>query len=242
VLFIDKYTPISKEEIQAKAQEDGLFFYIDKPKGWTSFDVVAKMRNLLRIKKRGHTGTLDPMATGLLIVAVGRGATKQIDNLMAKSKKYIATMKIGATTQTDDTEAEEENLCDISHITNGDINLAFENMQGNILQIPPMHSAKKINGKKLYDLARQNIEIDLKPSEVVLYENKVKTIDLPSITFEVHCSKGTYIRAIARDIGESLRVGGYLTDLRRTQIEEHNVEGAITITELEQRLISNENI
>lgn len=242
MLFVDKYSIITKEQIQAEAQENGLFFYIDKPKGWTSFDVVAKLRNLLRIKKIGHTGTLDPMATGLLIVAVGRGATKQIDGLMAMTKKYEAIMKIGATTPTDDTESEEENHCDISSIDITDINDAFANMQGTIMQVPPKHSAKKVGGKKLYDFARQNIEIEVNPSEITLFENKIKSIDLPFITFDVHCSKGAYIRGIARDIGNSLGVGGYLTDLRRTFIEEHSVEKAISIEELEQKLNDNENI
>lgn len=242
MLFIDKNTKISKTEIQQEAQENGLFLYIDKEQDWTSHDVVAKLRPMLKIKKIGHSGTLDPMATGLLIVAVGRGATKQISELQAKSKVYIATMKIGATTKTDDAEGDEENICDISHITIEDIENAFSKMQGEIAQIPPMFSAKKVNGQKLYNLARKDIEIELAPSYVTLYKNMITTIELPFINFEVHCSKGTYIRAISRDIGRELGVGGYLTGLRRTYIEEHSVDNAVTLTELQQMIDDNESI
>ena len=242
MLFIDKNTKISREEIQREAQENGLFLYIDKDKDWTSHDVVAKLRPILKMKKIGHSGTLDPLATGLLIIAVGRGATKQISQLQAKSKKYIATMKIGATTKTDDAEGEEENICNISHIKVEDIENVFSNMIGEIAQIPPMYSAKKIKGQKLYQLARKNIEIELEPSYVTLYENIITSINLPYISFEVHCSKGTYIRAIARDIGRQLGVGGYLTKLRRTSIEEHSIDNAITLEELQQKLKENESI
>jgi len=242
VLFIDKNTKISKTEIQQEAQENGLFLYIDKQQDWTSHDVVAKLRPMLKIKKIGHSGTLDPLATGLLIVAVGRGATKQISELQAKSKVYTATMKIGATTKTDDAEGDEENICDISHISNENIEDAFSKMQGDIAQIPPMFSAKKVKGQKLYHLARKDIEIELEPSYVTLYENIITSIDLPYINFEVHCSKGTYIRAIARDIGREMGVGGYLTDLRRTFIEEHTVENAVTLDELQKMIDENESI
>ncbi|MFA7325691.1 MAG: tRNA pseudouridine(55) synthase TruB [Candidatus Kapaibacterium sp.] len=242
MLFIDKNTKISKTEIQQEAQENGLFLYIDKEQDWTSHDVVAKLRPMLKIKKIGHSGTLDPLATGLLIVAVGRGATKQISDLQAKSKVYIGTMKIGASTKTDDAEGEEENICDITHITKENIESAFSKMQGEIAQIPPMFSAKKVNGQKLYHLARKDIEIELQPSYVTLYKNTITSIDLPYIHFEVHCSKGTYIRAIARDIGKELGVGGYLTWLRRTYIEEHSVENAVTLTELQKIIDDNESI
>lgn len=242
MLFIDKNTKISKTEIQQEAQENGLFLYIDKEKDWTSHDVVAKLRPMLKIKKIGHSGTLDPLATGLLIVAVGRGATKQISEFQAKSKVYTGTMKIGATTKTDDAEGDEDNICDIAHITTENIEDAFSKMKGEIAQIPPMFSAKKVNGQKLYHLARKNIEIELEPSYVTLYKNTITSIDLPYINFEVHCSKGTYIRAIARDIGKELGVGGYLTELRRTYIEEHSVENAVTLTELQKMIDDNESI
>jgi len=242
LLFIDKNTNISKLEIQKEAQENGLFLYIDKQQDWTSHDVVAKLRPMLKIKKIGHSGTLDPMATGLLIIAVGRGATKQISEFQAKSKVYTATMKIGATTKTDDAEGDENNICDISHITDTDIENAFSKMQGEIAQIPPMFSAKKVKGQKLYHLARKDIEIELEPSYVTLFKNTITSIDLPFIHFEVHCSKGTYIRAIARDIGNELGVGGYLTGLRRTLIEEHSVENALTLTELQQMIERNESL
>jgi len=242
MLFIKKDTKISKEEIQKEAQENGLFLYIDKEQDWTSHDVVAKLRGMLKIKKIGHSGTLDPMATGLLIIAVGRGATKQISSLQAMSKEYVATMKIGATTKTDDAEAEEMNITDISSVSEENVNDAFKNMQGKISQTPPIYSAKKIKGQKLYQLARKNIEVEIEPVEVELYKNEVTKIHFPFIDFDVHCSKGTYIRAIARDIGKDLGVGGYLTSLRRTLIEEHSVEDALTLTELQTMLDENESI
>ncbi|MER3329813.1 MAG: tRNA pseudouridine(55) synthase TruB, partial [Candidatus Kapaibacterium sp.] len=188
------------------------------------------------------SGTLDPLATGLLIIAVGRGATKQISDLQAKSKVYTATMKIGATTKTDDAEGDEDNICDISHITSENIREVFSRMIGEIAQIPPVYSAKKVKGQKLYHLARKDIEIELEPSLVTLFKNSITSIELPYINFEVHCSKGTYIRAIARDIGKELGVGGYLTGLRRTFIEEHTVENAVTLTELQNILDENESI
>ncbi|MCB0701997.1 MAG: tRNA pseudouridine(55) synthase TruB [Candidatus Kapaibacterium sp.] len=242
VLYIKRNTSITRSEIQREAQENGLFLYIDKQQDWTSHDVVAKLRTMLKIKKIGHSGTLDPMATGLLIIAIGRGATKQISELQAMSKSYTATMKIGATTKTDDAEANEENLKDISHINEKEIKNVFLNMQGEIAQIPPMFSAKKVKGQKLYHLARKNIEIELEPSNVFLFENKITNINLPYISFEVKCSKGTYIRAIARDIGNELGVGGYLTQLRRTSIENHRIEDALTLMELQQIIDENESI
>ena len=242
MLFLTKNTKISKEEIQKEAQENGLFLYIDKQQDWTSHDVVAKLRGMLRIKKIGHSGTLDPMATGLLIIAIGRGATKQISSLQAMSKEYVATMKIGANTKTDDAEAEEINVRNIDNIKESDVKVAFEKMQGKISQKPPIYSAKKIKGQKLYQLARKNIEVEIEPVEVELFKNKVTDINLPFINFEVHCSKGTYIRAIARDIGESLGVGGYLTELRRTKIESHNIEDALTLDELQIMLDENESL
>ena len=242
MIYLDKNTKLTKKEIQQEAQENGLFLYIDKDKDWTSHDVVAKLRNILGIRKIGHSGTLDPMATGLLILAIGRGATKTISGLQAMSKKYIATMKIGATTKTDDAEAEEDNIKDISNISKEQIYTAFSNMVGEIDQVPPMYSAKKIKGQKLYHLARKNIEIELEPSKVVLYENKVTEINLPYISFEVNCSKGTYIRAIARDIGSNIGVGGYLTFLRRTQIENHCVENSVTLEKFQQILENNESL
>jgi tRNA pseudouridine55 synthase len=242
MLFITKNTKISKEEIQKEAQENGLFLYVDKEQDWTSHDVVAKLRGMLKIKKIGHSGTLDPMATGLLIIAIGRGATKQISSLQAMSKEYVATMKIGASTKTDDAEAEEININSIDNIKNDDIYKEFAQMQGKISQTPPIYSAKKIKGQKLYQLARKNIEVEIEPVVVELFKNEVTNIDLPFIDFDVHCSKGTYIRAIARDIGDKLGVGGYLTSLRRTKIETHNVEDAVTLTELQKILDDNESL
>lgn len=210
---------------------EGSTILVDKDTTWTSFDVIAKMRTITHIRKIGHCGTLDPFATGLLIVCLGK-ATKQIYTFQDLPKQYIATIKIGVTTKSFDTEHPEENVKDISKITEPHIIEAVNSFVGTIEQIPPMFSAKIINGRKLYKFARQNIELELKPSIVEIFSMKIINIEMPYITILIDCSKGTYIRALARDIGNYLGVGGYLTDLRRTQIGEHSVENAFRISEL----------
>ncbi|MCL2038965.1 MAG: tRNA pseudouridine(55) synthase TruB [Bacteroidetes bacterium] len=210
----------------------GSAILINKSANWTSFDVVAKMRNITKIRKIGHCGTLDPFATGLLILCLGKG-TKQISTFQNLPKQYNATIKIGATTKSSDIEQPEENICDISHIKNNDIEDVINSFNGIIMQVPPMFSAKKIKGRKLYELARKNIEIELPAVEVNIHSIEISKIDLPSINVIIDCSKGTYIRALARDIGIKLGVGGYLTQLKRTKIGEHNTTNAFTIDELQ---------
>lgn len=210
----------------------GSAILINKNAKWTSFDVVAKMRRITNIKKIGHCGTLDPFATGLLVLCLGKG-TKQIYTFQDLPKQYNATIKIGATTKSSDIEQPEENICDISHIKNNDIESAINSFKGIINQVPPMFSAKKINGKRLYELARKNIEIAFKPAEVEIYNIDINKIDLPFINITIDCSKGTYIRALARDIGIKLGVGGYLTQLERTKIGENDVNKAFTIDKLQ---------
>ena len=210
----------------------GSAILINKNKDWSSFDVVAKMRNITTIRKIGHCGTLDPFATGLLILCLGKG-TKQINTFQNLPKQYKATIKIGCTTKSSDTEHTEENICDFAHIKNNEIESVISSFKGIINQVPPMFSAKKIKGKKLYELARQNIEIELKSVEVEIYNIEVNKIDLPFIDIIIDCSKGTYIRALARDIGIKLNVGAYLTQLERTKIGNHSVYNAFTIDKLE---------
>lgn len=221
------------------AHSTGAIALIDKSLEWTSFDVVAKLRGMVKTKKVGHAGTLDPLATGLLIIAFGK-ATKEIDNFQAKSKEYIAEIKLGATTITDDSEADEENTTDASSITLDSIQSALQKYIGVVQQFPPKYSAKKVQGKKLYELARKNIEVEIKPSTVEIYSFDIIDYNSPMIKANIHCSKGTYIRSLARDLGADLGVGGYLAGLRRSAIGEYKTDDALTIDEF-KNLISQYN-
>ncbi|WP_068598381.1 tRNA pseudouridine(55) synthase TruB [Vaginella massiliensis] len=211
------------EEIQ-----NGQLFLIDKPLDWTSFDVVNKIRWNLRkaykIKKIkvGHAGTLDPKATGLLIVCCGK-MTKQIDLIQAEEKTYTGTIKLGATTPTYDLESEEDHHFAIDHISPEYIHQTTAQFLGEIEQFPPMHSAIKIDGKRLYELARAGETAELKPRKVQIKKFEITKIELPYVDFEIECSKGTYIRSIANDFGKALNSGGYLTALRRTKIGDYSV-------------------
>ncbi|MBA5630181.1 tRNA pseudouridine(55) synthase TruB [Moheibacter lacus] len=217
---------ISVEEIL-----EGKVFLIDKPLDWTSFDVVNKIRwnirkayNLKKIKV-GHAGTLDPKATGLLIICTGK-FTKRIDEIQAESKVYTGTIKLGVTTPTYDTESEEDQVYPTAHITEELIHQTTEKFIGEIDQFPPAHSAVKVDGKRLYELARAGKEVELKPRQIKIYDFKITKIEMPFVEFEVHCGKGTYIRSLANDFGKALDSGGYLTELRRTKIGEFSVENA----------------
>lgn len=217
---------MTAEEIQ-----EGKVLLIDKPLDWTSFDVVNKVRwnirkayNLKKIKV-GHAGTLDPKATGLLIVCTGK-FTKRIDEIQAESKVYTGTIKLGVTTPTYDTESEEDQTFPTEHITEELIHEATKQFLGEIDQYPPAHSAIKVDGKRLYELARAGKEVELKARRIHIYDFKITKIELPLVEFEVHCGKGTYIRSLANDFGKALNSGGYLTELRRTKIGDFSVENA----------------
>jgi tRNA pseudouridine55 synthase len=210
--------------------EEGAALLIDKAKDWTSFDVVAKIRNSLKIKKVGHAGTLDPLATGLLIVCVGK-ATKKINEYQEKFKVYSGIIKLGATTKTDDAEAEEENIKDVN-CTIEQIRLAADKLTGKLNQIPPIFSARKVKGRRLYELARKNISVEIPPKEVEVYSFEIINFENPFIKFKIKCSKGTYIRSLARDLGEILSTGGYLNELRRDAIGQYNVDNAFTVNDL----------
>jgi len=212
------------------ATVNGSFALIDKDKDWTSFDVVAKLRSTTRIKKVGHTGTLDPLATGLLIICFGK-ATKQSNDFLGLPKRYTANIKIGATTKTDDSEAEEENITDIGDLSQEAIMNAINSFLGKIMQRPPIYSAKKVKGQRLYQLARKNEEIEIQEVEVEIYSIDNIRINLPFVQLDVKCSKGTYIRSLARDIGEKLGKGGYLYDLRRTDIGDYNISDSLSVNE-----------
>ncbi len=201
---------------------------IDKPLEWTSFDVVNKLRKKLKIKKIGHAGTLDPLATGLLILCTGK-ITKSIDEFQAQEKEYTGQLVIGQTTPSHDLETPISEAMDITHITNELIAVAARKFTGMINQIPPIHSAIKIEGKRAYKLARKGMEPELKPRSVLVSEFEITSIELPIVRFRIVCSKGTYIRSIARDFGEELGVGAYLSKLCRTRIGQFQLKDALTI-------------
>ncbi len=213
------------------ANTEGATILIDKERGWTSFDVVAKIRNLLKIKKIGHTGTLDPLATGLLILCLGK-ATKAIEQFQNQPKEYIAEVKFGATTRTDDAEAPEENPRNTSFLSEEIITEKSKLFLGEILQIPPMFSAKKVQGKKLYELARKNKSVEISPSKVKIYSIEILNFSNPFVKLKISCSKGTYIRSLARDLGHEIGCGAYLSNLRRTKIGDFDVEKALKIYDI----------
>jgi len=201
---------------------------IDKPLEWTSFGVVSKIRNQLRIKKVGHAGTLDPLATGLLIVCTGK-FTKRINEYMAKEKEYTGSFTLGAVTPTYDLESEPCDHKPIGHITVEQIHAATHPFTGDIQQLPPAHSAIKVDGKRMYELARKGKEVKREPRAVTISEFEITKIELPIVEFRVVCSTGTYIRSLANDFGEALGCGAYLSKLCRTRIGEFKLEDALSL-------------
>ena len=206
---------------------------IYKEKGFTSHDVVAKLRGILKMKKIGHTGTLDPDAEGVLPVCVGK-ATKLCELLLEKSKTYQATFVLGMTTDTQDISGNVIKESDVN-VTKEDIENAIKTFIGGYDQIPPMYSALKVNGKKLYELAREGKEVERKPRKVVLDNNEILDIteDLKQITIRVDCSKGTYIRTLCHDIGEKLGCGACMESLLRTKVDIYSIEDALKLSEVE---------
>lgn len=209
----------------------GEIFLVNKPLEWTSFDVVKKIRNALRIKKVGHAGTLDPLATGLLIICTGK-KTKEIDSYMGQEKEYTGTFVIGATTDSFDLEQPVVYVADSSAITLADIKSAAGQLTGEILQIPPMHSAIKVDGKRVYESARKGIEVKMEPRPVQVREFEITGFEENVIYFRISCSKGTYIRSLARDIGQILGVGAYMSSLCRTRIGQFALQEAKELTSL----------
>jgi tRNA pseudouridine55 synthase len=215
--------------------EEGQVLLIDKPLEWTSFDVVRKIRNLIRIKKVGHAGTLDPLATGLLIVCTGK-FTKRINEYMAQEKEYTGTFTLGATTPTYDLESKPGNFKDTSLLSKENIINATKQFIGDIMQVPPAHSAIKIDGKRVYELARQGKEVKIEPRKITIKEFEITNIDMPVVTFRVVCSTGTYIRSLANDFGAALGCGGYLSGLCRTRIGDHKLEDARSMKQWEDEI------
>ena len=212
----------------------GEILAFDKPYGWTSFGLVAKVRWLvcrkLGVKKLkvGHAGTLDPLATGVLLVCTGR-ATKRIEELQAHTKEYVATLRLGATTPSFDLEKPVDAEYPTEHITREMVEEVLARFVGTIEQVPPVFSACKVNGNRAYDLARKGEEVELKAKTLVIDEMELLRCELPEIDIRVVCSKGTYIRALARDIGEALQSGAHLTALRRTRIGDVRVEDCFSL-------------
>ena len=204
---------------------EGKVLLFDKPLEWTSFDVIRKLRGITRISKIGHAGTLDPLATGLLIVCTGK-FTKKINEYMGMEKEYTGTFTLGAVTPTYDLESEPTQQQAISHLTEDMIHAATAPFTGAIMQVPPAHSAIKREGKPVYLAARKGIDVVLEPRPVTIYNFLIEKIDLPVVHFRVVCSTGTYIRSLANDFGKELGVGAYMSSLRRTRIGEFRVEDA----------------
>lgn len=234
--------------------EEGRVLLINKPLHWTSFDAVRKIRHLIRIKKVGHAGTLDPLATGLLIICTGK-FTKKISEYMAKEKEYTGTFTLGAVTPTYDLESKPENFQPVEHLTEKKIKAATSSFTGEIMQVPPAHSAIKVDGKRVYELARQGKEVKLEPRKVIIHEFEIIKIvqgtlqrspsgpsgEMPVVHFRVVCSTGTYIRSLANDFGQALGCGAYLSSLCRTRIGEFKLEDAMTI-ELFEKEVKNTSV
>jgi tRNA pseudouridine55 synthase len=213
--------------------EEGQMFLINKPIEWTSFDVVRKIRGMVRIRKVGHAGTLDPLATGLLILCTGK-FTKRINEYMSQEKEYTGTITLGAITPTYDLESEPRDFKPYEQISAADADLTTKKFIGEILQVPPAHSAIKKDGKRVYELARKGIEVELEPRRIVISEFEITSFQLPVIGFRVVCSTGTYIRSLANDFGKELGCGGYLSSLCRTRIGSFTLDQSMNMEEAEK--------
>lgn len=212
---------------------DGQLLLINKPLKWTSFDAVKKVRIITGVSKVGHAGTLDPLATGLLIICTGK-FTKKINEYMAQIKEYTGTFTLGATTPTYDLESMPTNFKDISFLRKDVLHATTRYFTGDIMQLPPAHSAIKKDGKPLYLSARKGIEVAIEPRPVTIFEFEITEIDLPFVHFRVVCSTGTYIRSLANDYGAKLGVGAYLSKLCRTRIGDFNVKDAMSLEDFEK--------
>jgi len=218
--------------------EEGHILPIDKPFGWTSADVVRKLKVKLRQVgfrkiKIGHAGTLDPLATGVLLICIGR-ATKRVDELQAEEKEYVAEIELGATTPSYDREHPVDHRFPYEHITREGVEKVLAGMIGPQQQVPPVYSAKQIDGKRAYEYAREGVEVEMKKAHITIYDTALLTFDLPKIVVSIRCSKGTYIRSIARDIGAELDSGGHLTGLRRTRSGNYRAEDSFSIEAVEE--------
>lgn len=219
--------------IERFRSESGGVLLVDKPEGWTSFDVVKKIRGMFRLKKVGHAGTLDPLATGLLILASER-MTRKIDLFQALEKTYEGTCILGAMTTSFDADTPIIETKQIDGISKETLTEATRSFVGSIEQLPPMYSAVKVQGQRLYKLARKGVEIERSPRTVTISEFTILDAQLPEVTFRVRCSKGTYVRTLIHDLGQALGCGAYLKSLQRTAIGLFHIEEAWTIERLAQ--------
>jgi len=223
------------EDIKRSELNAGKIVAIDKPVDWTSFDVVNKLRGMTKVKKVGHAGTLDPFATGLLLVCFA-SATKQVNQLMELEKEYQGTFELGSETDSHDITGKVVSQHPVPDLSRTQIESAAKKYSGEILQVPPMFSALKRDGKKLYELARQGKEVELAARSVKVYAFDILEVSLPEIRFRIACSRGTYIRAIARDLGRDLGCGAFLKTLRRTRVGAYTVADALSIQQFAERL------
>lgn len=222
---------LKKDNVLLKEKlETGFLVLINKPAGWTSFDVCKKIRHIVQVKKVGHAGTLDPFATGLMIIGVGKG-TKSMSDYLQSSKKYHAVIQFGLSTDTYDiTGTVQEEVAEFDLETEV-LEKEINRYTGLIEQIPPMYSAKKVAGKALYKYARKGIELERKPVQVEIYRTQIESWQKPFLKLNMHVSKGTYIRAYAHEIGQALGIPAVLKELQRTQVDGHKLENSFTIEE-----------
>ncbi|WP_242918252.1 tRNA pseudouridine(55) synthase TruB [Pontibacter liquoris] len=213
--------------------ETGEILLINKPLNWTSFDVVKKVRNIIRVKKVGHAGTLDPLASGLLILCTGK-YTKRIDEIQGQEKEYTGTIVLGQITPSYDRETAVTETRDITHLSPADIEAAANNFVGTIEQVPPLYSAVMVDGKRAYDLARKGKSAELKPRTITISAFDITAITGEVVSFRVVCTKGTYIRSLANDLGEKLGCGAFLGSLERTRIGDFRLEDALTIEDIQE--------
>lgn len=214
---------------------EGEILNINKPEGWTSFDVVKKVRNQIKPAKVGHAGTLDPFATGVLLVCTGK-ATKRVQELMELQKEYVATVELGKTTDTFDVTGTVLSEADPAGITMDDVRRVQARFEGQIEQVPPMYSAVKVNGERLYNLARRGEEVPRKARKVYIYKLDLLDFAVPYLQFKIVCSKGTYIRALADEMGKELGTGAYLKTLCRTRIGPYRLEDAYSLSDFIEQL------
>jgi len=234
--------------MDTRTKEDflnGQLLLIDKPLGWSSFQAVNKLKWVIRKKfnlkkiKIGHAGTLDPLATGLLLICTGK-FTKTINELQGQAKEYTGTITLGATTPSYDLETEPNETFATEHITSTIIKKTTEKFIGEIAQRPPVFSALKKNGKRLYEYAREGQEVEIKSRQITIYEFEISDVKMPHVQFRVVCSKGTYIRSLAHDFGAALGSGAHLSELRRTKIGDYNVNNALEPIIFEAELLGKE--
>ncbi|MBQ9311636.1 MAG: tRNA pseudouridine(55) synthase TruB [Bacteroidales bacterium] len=224
--------------------KEGGFLLIDKPYTWTSFQVVNKLKSIIRKAtgekkfKIGHAGTLDPLATGLLIVCFGKH-TKKIEEFQGKDKQYTGTFHLGATTLSFDKEHPENETFPIEHINEDIIKTTAKQFIGEQEQVPPVYSAVKINGKRAYHYVKAGMEVEMKIRQITISQFDITNINMPNVDFLISCSKGTYIRSIARDFGFAMNSGAYLSALRRTRIGDFSIDEAKSIEEIEKEILEN---